>query len=178
MYGSNAACAAYHLARGNAVWGAATSEVQDQARQRGSDYVDRAYRNRLPGVRTGGAAQLEEWPRTGASYRTGEAIDPASVPIQVEYAAYEAALREMVKPGSLLPDFSEDNRITEKTAGSVTIRYQSQIRSGGTSAPLNRAAVPYELAAGESRSIPFLSGIDALLSGILRPALLPGAITV
>lgn len=178
MYGTTADATTYHAARGNAAWAALTVAEMSSALQRGSDYVDRNFRNRFPGQRAGGSTQFEEWPRTGATYRTGEAIDSATVPTAVQYAAYEAALIEAASPGSLLPTFSEDSRPTEYKAGSVAVRYQSQVRQSASYVPLNRGAVPFELAQGDTRAAVVATNIEGLLSGILRAAIVPGGVTV
>lgn len=177
MYGTTADALTYHAARGNTTWAALSSADQSVYLQRGSDYIDRAYRNRFPGTKTGGAAQFEEWPRQQATYRTGEAIDSATVPTAVEYAAYEAALIEAMTPGKLMATYSEDTRKTSVRAGSVEIRYQDIPRGSAGGKPMNRATVPFEVAEGYSRATVVTPTIDGLLSGILRPAFVPGAIT-
>lgn len=101
LYGSIAAAATYHSDRGNAAWAAAASDaLRTAALVRGSFAIDAAYGERFRGTKPGG--QVLAWPRTDAEYASGEAI--TGVPIEVEYAAYEAALRELASPGSMSPD--------------------------------------------------------------------------
>lgn len=177
-YGTTADALTYHAARGNAAWAALSSDAQSAALQRGSDYIDRNFRNRFPGVKTGGAAQFEEWPRVNATYRTGESIESDTVPKAVEYAAYEAALIEATAPGSLLRTYSEDSRKIAVKAGSVEVQYQQLPRSGSATTPINRAAVPFEYAQGDSRAAVVVEQIEGLLSGILISVQFPVAFVV
>lgn len=92
MYGSLADANAYHLARYNTAWAdAANDEVRNGALQKASDYIDATYRTRFPGSKTGGRAQIPAWPRTGAVL-DGEEQPDDEIPIEIEYATYEAAL--------------------------------------------------------------------------------------
>lgn len=110
MYGTKVGAAAYHTARGNSRWAALSDDEEAQARQRASDYIDAVYGLRFPGRKAGGAAQWEAWPRTGASdYYNNEIADDV-VPVAIEYATYELALRSVETPGILNPGFSADRR--------------------------------------------------------------------
>ncbi len=116
FYGTVAAADDYHAARGNTAWAAGSTEGKAAALVRASSYVDSlanyqvappfgAWSSRFSGVKTGGRAQELAWPRTGASDNEGNAIPANEVPREVEQATYEAALRELVAPGSLSPDY-------------------------------------------------------------------------
>jgi hypothetical protein len=106
IYGSLAAALVYHEARGNAAWSAAgvDDEKREAALLRSSEWLDGVYRSRWPGQRTGGRSQARDWPRIDAFDAEGNAIASEDVPDEVERATYAAALRELVKPGSLSPD--------------------------------------------------------------------------
>ena len=127
FYGTVAAADAYHAARANAAW--AGEEVAKQAALlRASVYIDGRYRKLLasgvwqslfPGVKTEGRGQAREWPRTGAEDYEGHAIPSDQVPIEVEQAAYEAALRELVEPGSLSPDFVAASTVKRQKVGPI-----------------------------------------------------------
>lgn len=95
-YGTNEGLTAYATAAGVTI----PSGDLTSARQRGSAYVDGLYGPRFSGVPTGGVDQDRAWPRTGA-VAFGQAIAADAVPVRVENAAYEAALAELRKPGSL-----------------------------------------------------------------------------
>jgi len=93
-YGTPEDCAAYHLARGNTDWAAAEDSpdtAREAAREAGSDFID-SYRRRFPGSKTDGRSQAREWPRINAFDLEGEEIADDEVPIEIEYASYEAAL--------------------------------------------------------------------------------------
>ncbi|MER8422032.1 DnaT-like ssDNA-binding protein [Mesorhizobium sp. M1329] len=65
---------------------------------------------RFPGVPTGGLAQVQAWPRTGATvYGTTLASD--LIPQRVIDASYEAAYLELVKPGSLPISFDPSKKV-------------------------------------------------------------------
>src|SRR5690606_22776375 len=132
MYGDISDASAYHVARGNTAWATYTSAQQLAALIRGSDYVDQRYREKLKsgrwvsmfsGAKTGGRNQAREWPRTGATDYEGNEIADDVVPVEVEHAAYEAALREAAAPGSLSPDYVPTERVTQETVGPITVKY-------------------------------------------------------
>lgn len=124
-YGTVAGADAYHLARGNTAWTGATL-LKQAALLRASVYVDSLGRKQLksgtwvtlfPGTKTGGRAQVRDWPRTNAFDIGGNAIDAGTVPIEVEQATYEAALREVATPGSLSPDYVPASLVKREKAG-------------------------------------------------------------
>ncbi|WP_460138214.1 DnaT-like ssDNA-binding protein [Pseudomonas sp. S2_A10] len=127
FYGTVAAADAYHAARANAAW--TGDDVAKQAALiRASVYIDGRYRKLLasgvwqslfPGVKTEGRGQAREWPRTGAEDYEGHAIPSDQVPVEVEQATYEAALRELVEPGSLSPDFVAASTVKRQKVGPV-----------------------------------------------------------
>jgi hypothetical protein len=127
FYGTVAAADAYHAARANAAW---TGEdvAKQAALLRASVYIDGRYRKLLasgvwqslfPGVKTEGRGQAREWPRTGAEDYEGHAIPSDQVPVEVEQATYEAALRELVEPGSLSPDFVAASTVKRQKVGPI-----------------------------------------------------------
>jgi hypothetical protein len=159
MYGTATASDNYHADRGNSAWAAATAANRLIARQRGTDYVDRSFRNRFPGLRTSDHTQIEEWPRTGATYyRTGESISSSVVPVEIENATYEAALRELATPGILLPDYTPSKQVTQQTVGPITTKFA--------------------VAGAPSDAVPVVTQIAGILSGILRPLYVPGGLAV
>ncbi|WIF69748.1 hypothetical protein QN096_11615 [Metapseudomonas otitidis] len=131
-YGTLAGASAYHAARGNGAWGSSTDDLQQAALVRASSFVD-GLGTRLPepgkavlafpGQKTGGRAQLLQWPRAGATDRNGDAIDPDLVPVEVEYATYEAALRELSAPGSLRPDFVRAGTVKREKLGPLETEF-------------------------------------------------------
>lgn len=124
IYGDLEGALAYHAARGNAAWSAdgVTDEQRTAALTRASSWVD-GYRSRFPGRKAGGRAQEREWPRVGASDAEDNEIADDEIPVEIEQATYEAALRELVEPGSLSPDLERGGAVKRLKAGSVEIEY-------------------------------------------------------
>lgn len=93
----------YAESRGHAAWLAAAASP-DTARlaalRRGQDYIAGKYNQRW----------VEEWENDEA-------------PEQVQYAIYEAAIRELATPGSLAPDLERGGAVKSLKAGSVAIEY-------------------------------------------------------
>ena len=148
MYGTVADANAYHTARGNTAW-TGSDEVKTAALVRASDYIDGRYRWRLSsgrwqsmfrGTRTAGRDQDNEWPRTGATDYEGNEIPVDEVPIEVENATYEAALRELVTPGSLSPDYTSSAQVTKEKVGPVEVQY-AEAKATDNLTP-NRPVIP------------------------------------
>ena len=127
FYGTVATADAYHAARANAAW-TGDDLAKQAALIRASVYIDGRYRKLLasgvwqslfPGVKTEGRGQAREWPRTGAEDYEGHAIPSDQVPVEVEQATYEAALRELVEPGSLSPDFVAASTVKRQKVGPI-----------------------------------------------------------
>lgn len=104
FYGTLAAADTYHSARGNTTW-TGDDAAKNIALLRGSEYIDQAFRSAFPGYKAGSRDQLREWPRLNAADIEGIPLDYETVPDEVMWASYEASLRELVSPGSLLPDY-------------------------------------------------------------------------
>ena len=131
FYGSVEAADQYHQDRANTAW--AGDEVAKQAALiRASVYIDGRYRKLLasgvwqslfPGVKTEGRGQAREWPRTGAYDYEGNPIPADQVPVEVEQATYEAALREIVEPGSLSPDFVSASLVKREKVGPLETEF-------------------------------------------------------
>jgi hypothetical protein len=123
-YGTLVASKTYHAARGNAAWADAADADLEVALLRGSEYVDFTFRSSFPGNKTGLRTQEREWPREWAFDKEGNAIPTDEVPVEVEHAAYEAALRELASPGSLMPDLTLGKQIkAARVEGAVSVEY-------------------------------------------------------
>ena len=94
---------AYFTAVGKAQW-TGNVELKEQALRRAAIWLDGTYARSWPGTRTFPRTQLMDWPRVDAYDLDNEIIDPITVPVAVMRAQCEAALRELVAPGSLSPD--------------------------------------------------------------------------
>lgn len=161
MYGTLIEADSYHTERSNSAW-AGTDDVKTAALVRASDYIDARYRYKLTsgawicafrGTRTGGRSQVAEWPRTGAVDSEGSTIPDTEVPAEVIRATYELALRELVEPGSLSPDYVPSAQVTQETIGPITVKYSDGTKCADD-VPPNMPVVPL---------------VDGILSGLLRP---------
>ncbi|OEZ02315.1 MULTISPECIES: DnaT-like ssDNA-binding protein [Stenotrophomonas] len=159
MYGTIEGADSYHQARGKAAWEAGSEDARTGALVRATDYIDGRYRvllasgrwsSMFPGVRTAGRGQPNEWPRTGAVDYDGDPIQPDVIPDEVERATYEAALRELVAPGSLSPDYVATETVTREKVGPIEVSYAD-------------ASV-----AGQVPNRPVISAIDEILAPLLR----------
>jgi hypothetical protein len=169
IYGTLADANAYHTARGNTAW-TGTDVVKLAALERGTDYIDGRYRwqtcgrwqSMFPGERTDGRAQEREWPRTGAEDYDGNAIPDDEVPVEVENATYEAALRELVTPGSLSPDFVPSGQVIKEKVGPIEVGYASP-----------------KATANQLPNRPIIPTIDEIIAPVVfRPACLPAVFVV
>ena len=126
-YGTNSGADDYHSARGNTAWTDAAGSDKTVARLRGSEYVDQNFRASFPGYKTGLRDQVREWPRTDAYDIESNHIGFDVVPIEVEYATYEAALRELQNPGSLFPDFKPGQQVKREKVDVLEIEYTGPV---------------------------------------------------
>ena len=131
-YGTLADSKTYHAARGNTTWAAAADADLTIALLRGSEYVDFMFRSQFPGYKTDLRSQVREWPRIDAFDIENNSIASTEVPVEVEYATYEAALRELASPGSLMPDVTLGKQIkTASVDGAVSVEYVGAIGAHG-----------------------------------------------
>lgn len=139
FYGTIEGADEYLAGRGREEWADQEPEVKTAALRRASTYIDALGRQRLdgggfltlfPGRKVGGRAQELEWPRAGAVDYSGEAIDAGSVPIEVERATYEAAIREVLAPGGLRPDYVPARTIKSEKVGLSGIETEFALTAG------------------------------------------------
>lgn len=121
-YGDNAGFTAYAEAAGYVIPDGTTDPQISAARQRGSLVIDR-FEPRFSGMRTEGFAQVNAWPRTGASTYYGEAIPSDLVPMAVVNASYEAAFLELTNPGILSPVVTGSSTVKREKVGSLEVEY-------------------------------------------------------
>lgn len=122
FYGTAADADTYHDDRGNATW-TGTDSVKETALLRASEYVDYQFRPSFPGYKAGLRSQTREWPRDWAYDEENNSIPSDEVPIEVERATYEAALRELTDPGSLLPDFTPNQQVKREKVDVLEVEY-------------------------------------------------------
>lgn len=146
-YATVAACDSYHSARGNATW-TGTDTLKEQALRRATQWLDGRYGSRWPGTTTYGRDQALDWPRAWVEDASGYAVATETIPQEVVNATCEAALRELVSPGSLSPDV---------TPG--TVKVLTEVK-GIRWTPLRSSA-------GASDMAPVIAAVDGALSGLM-----------
>lgn len=124
-YGTGDGFRAYWTARGDAVNGVALDVAVIPALVIASNWIDGAYYGEFGGLKVGQRAQLLEWPRIGVQDSYGYYVDSTAVPREVEYATYEAALRQLATPGVFFKDYTPSKYKDASVTGAVSVRYNS-----------------------------------------------------
>lgn len=146
-YATLASAAAYHAALGHSEW-TGDDAVLEAALRRGTLWVDWKYGAQFPGFKKNGRSQPLEWPRTDVTDRNGYSVSSDEIPIEVQKAAMEAALRELSSPNSLMPDYVYSGAVKrEKLEGAVEIEYVDS--------------------SGPSSVQPYLAVVDGILASLL-----------
>lgn len=150
FYGTDSGALAYLNDRGYD-WNAAL-DLRLAALTRASQYIDNRYSGKWLGTRTDGRTQPLAWPRTDAEDVEGNEIPDDEVPVEVEHATYEAALRELASPGSLSPDYSSTSsqQVKRKRVDVIEIEYSENTQTAGNIRPI-------------------ISVIDELLANLIGP---------
>jgi hypothetical protein len=124
FYGTTGDADAYHLERANTDWAGADAATKTAALLIASEWIDTKYRQLFPGLKVGLRSQTREWPRTGAYDCEGNTITNSEIPIEVQNATYEVALRQVSAPGSLNTDYvAGENVKSVSVSGAVAISY-------------------------------------------------------
>jgi hypothetical protein len=121
-YASVAEADAYHAAHGNVAWTGADA-LKEAALVRATAWLDAAFYYRWPSVKMNHTQALE-FPRLAATDVEGYALDP--VPAELKTALYEAALVELVSPGRLSHDDSDNGTIKAESEGGVSKTYNGK----------------------------------------------------
>ncbi|MEL6101311.1 MAG: DnaT-like ssDNA-binding protein [Pseudomonadota bacterium] len=114
---------AYHSAHGSAGW-TGTDTEKEQAIRRATLWVDGHYQMRFAGAPTNGRSQALQWPRSGVTDIDGLTVSETEIPREIVAATAEAALREIVVPDSLTPDFVKSSAdIRREKVGEIEVSY-------------------------------------------------------
>ena len=102
----------YHTAHGNpAAWSSASDADKEEALRLATQYIDVVYGRRFSGTKLA-ATQALRWPRNGVYDDEGQLLDNDSIPVRVEQATAELALRQL--GADLLPDEAEPGDIKKE----------------------------------------------------------------
>lgn len=126
---------AHHSARGNKAWSGATA-VKEAALRRATDYMA-IYAERWKGERVSGAQALD-WPRYSVVV-DGYELDADSVPVAIQRACAELALRALREP--LAPDL--DRQIAEEQIDVLRTVYAPGARESKKWAAAENLLRPY-----------------------------------
>lgn len=138
-YVSASELAAYAGLSGH-LWDAPDDSTVESALRVATRYIDQTYRARFSGERRRRREQALEWPRTNA-FGSGDAIKSDEVPRELKEAVCEAAMRQLRKPGSLLPDTREGGAIRSVGADGATVEFAGGGYTGATQFPAIGAAI-------------------------------------
>jgi hypothetical protein len=111
---------AYHTARGNSAWTGADA-VKEPAIRRATAFLSNSYR--WAGGRTHGRRQALAWPRGGVVDEEGIGIESNEIPIEIMDACAEIALRELITPGAMNPDFKASELVKSEKVGQIAVEY-------------------------------------------------------
>lgn len=125
FYGSIEGFTAYHTARDNDIPATVDDDDIKAALLVASEWIDARYMASFAGRKTGGRDQVREWPRDGVADVYGYAIASDAIPREIENAAYESALIQLVTPGSLSVNFTPGKFKRVSVDGAVSVEYAS-----------------------------------------------------
>ena len=131
---------AYFAARGNASWGALTTEAKEQALRKGADYLEASYRWRGERAST---TQALSWPRSGVTL-DGVTVASDAVPLPIQRANAELAVRAAAD--DLVAD--EGAQVLSERVGPVAVTYAPGARQGTRYAAVESMLAPYLRGAG------------------------------
>lgn len=147
---------AYHAARGNAEWASVSYSEGDReaAIRRATAFLSNSFT--WAGLRTHARNQALAWPRSGVVDQEGNGILADEIPIEVSDACAEIALRELVAPGAMNPDFTSSELVKREKIGQIEVEYALSSTSADAQRPVLlvvRDMVSQFLKAGAGNSI-------------------------
>lgn len=139
VYDTMEGISAYHQLMGNGAWEEAADSPDDDRESafiRGTSYIEGRYGPRLMGKKKGGRFQSLMFPQVGLVDTSGEAIADDEVPIEWKRASYVAALRELIAPNSLMPDYDGAGRVKQETLGPLSVTYIDPVDGASDAQPV------------------------------------------
>lgn len=125
-YGSRAGFIEYHEARAREIPATWDNQFIDASLLVASEWIDNIYGSQFSGQKTGGFAQVREWPRLSAYATVPPSpylFDDDAIPDRVISATYEAAWRQATTPGSLQVDYTPGKYRSVSVDGAVSVDY-------------------------------------------------------
>ena len=130
----------YHTARGTTTWTGETADMETAIR-RASTVVSEGYT--YQGERAHLRDQVFSWPRHSVYDREGQPIESDEIPIELKKAVAEIALRELITPGAMTPDFIRSSVAKSERIGSIAVEYQHGAQSALDLVPMMRLVDAY-----------------------------------
>lgn len=121
-YGTAVDFRAYHTERGT-LSDIYSDKTVNAALLLASEWIDARFRTLFDGEKIGMREQVREWPRSGAVDFHGDAVATDRVPLEVEHATYEAALVQLVTPGSLSVNYTPSQYSQVSIDGALSVTY-------------------------------------------------------
>ncbi len=122
FYGSVSGFRLYHASRGNDVTSYTDAAVEIEL-LKASEWIDGRFRARFPGDKEGFREQLREWPRLSAYDINNDLIPAGTIPLEVQNATYEVALKSFQTPGILNKDYTPSAYSQVSITGALHVQY-------------------------------------------------------
>lgn len=137
-YGTAAGLTTYANVRGWDISGLASDAAKTAELAKASTYVDGLGYVLLSGGRRASiwpgervsADQIDEWPRSGATTSDGREIPEDSVPLRIEYAAYEAVYAVLNGGADLNRSQSADQTVVREKVDVIEVQYADPTSAG------------------------------------------------
>lgn len=130
---SLAGCNTYHAALGNSDW-TGTDADKEAAIRRATAVLSHGFS--WAGLRSHGRSQALAWPRSGCVDAEGYGIASDTIPVEIIDACCEIALREIVSPGSVVPDVTPSEAVKREKVGSLEVEYVGAATSPAAHRPV------------------------------------------
>ena len=125
FYGNTAHFRAYIDSRNYDIPNTTTDPDIEAALLVASEWLDNTYRSYFRSLKTGGRAQIREWPRIGIVDMYGYPIGNNEIPREIIQATYELTIRQIKIPGSLTVDYTPGKYSQVAVSGAVSVTYAS-----------------------------------------------------
>jgi hypothetical protein len=123
FYGTAGGFRIYHTARGRNIGAYDDDSEIEAALLVASERNDAKYRASFSGTKVGYRSQIRDFPRVGGFDVFGYSIPSDTIPTEMINATYEAALRQLVTPGSLSLDWTPSKYKRVSVDGAVSAEY-------------------------------------------------------
>lgn len=124
---------AYHTAMGNTTW-TGVDALKEGAIRRATAFLSNSYQ--WQGYKRQGRPQALAWPRVDVVDCEGWGVAFDAVPVEIQKATAEVALRELVTPGSMNPDVVASEQVKREKIGQLEVEYLNANTSAQAARPI------------------------------------------